>query len=117
MIQSYINEDLIVVYITVPTLEKARRIATSLIEKKLAACVSIIPNIISVYSFKGTKEEYEEEQLQVKTRSSLFNEVLEEIKKIHPLSLPEFFSVKIDQASPEYAAWLNQEIDSNVVKS
>ena len=115
MLQSYIKEELIMIYITVPSPEAAHKMASTLIEKQLAACVSIIPNIISIYRFKGEKKEYQEEQLLVKTRSSLFEKVLEEVKKIHSYVLPEFFSVKIEQASREYEIWINNETESKTI--
>ncbi len=106
---SYVTENFIMIYITVPSMEEARKIANLLTEKKLAGCVSIIPNIVSVYRFEGKIEEYQEEQLLVKTKSSLFDEVVEEVKKVHTYKLPEIVAVPFTAMSNDYFIWLNSE--------
>jgi len=110
MQKTYLSEDFILIYITVPSIEEARKIARKLVEDKLAACVSIVPNIISTYRWQGRVEEYQEEQLLVKTRAARFEEVVAAVKKVHSFKLPEIISVNIRNASTEYLMWLDDEI-------
>ncbi len=110
MQKTYLSEAFILIYITVPSIDEARKIARKLVEDKLAACVSIIPNTISTYRWQGKVEEYQEEQLLVKTRAARFDEVVEVVKKMHSFRLPEIISVNIRNASIEYLMWLDDEI-------
>ncbi len=107
---NYLSENFIMIYITVPSMEEARKIAYLLTEKKLAGCVSIIPNTVSIYRFEGKVEEYQEEQLLVKTKSSLFEEVVTEVKKVHTYKLPEIVAVPFTDMSNDYFMWINDEI-------
>ena len=105
----YLSEDCSAIWVTVPAIEDARLIAKTLVEEKLAACVSIIPEIISTYRWQGKVEEYSEVKLLVKTKSNLFDEVANRVKKIHPATLPEIISLKIEQTTEDYQAWLLNE--------
>ncbi len=110
MQKSYITEDYIIIYITVPSVEEGRKIAAALVEERLAACVSIIPQIISTYRWKEKIEEYKETQLMVKTDSRLFDEIVELVKKLHTFTLPEIISIRIDKGTPDYLMWMSDEL-------
>jgi len=97
---------LIVVLCTVNTKETAKNIAVALIENKLAACVNIVPNISSVYSWNGNTVIDDEFLLIIKTQEYNYNKLEEKIKSIHPYELPEIISFNIDNGSKEYLDWL-----------
>jgi len=109
MLQNYLSEDYSVIYVTVPTLENARDIARVLVDERLAACVSIIPQIISTYRWQEKIEDYSESKLMIKTKTALFDKVATRVKQLHPATLPEIISVKIDNATSEYTMWLFDE--------
>lgn len=109
MLQNYLSEDYTVIYVTVPMLDTARDIAKTLVEEKLAACVSIIPQIISTYRWQNKIEEYSESKLFIKTKTALFDQIATRVKQLHPATLPEIISIKIDRATDEYAMWLFDE--------
>ena len=93
---------------TCPTKESAQKIARSLVEKKLAACVSIVPIECSVYRWKGKIEEEKEYLLLIKTRSKLFARVEAHIKANHVHEVPEVIAFKADKAEKIYQTWIER---------
>ena len=106
----YLEDEISIIFVTCPSVEEARTIAKALIDERLAACVSIIPEIISIYHWEGVVQEYSESLLKVKTKSSYFEKVSNKVKKMHSAVLPEIVEVKITQATNEYKMWLHDEI-------
>jgi periplasmic divalent cation tolerance protein len=106
----FVEDSYIIVFITIPSLEEAREIAKALVEERLAACVSIIPQIISTYRWQGKVAEYSEVELLVKTKSELFEKLSDKVKKIHSATLPEIISVRMDKATDDYKMWMFDEL-------
>lgn len=94
-----------IVMTTAGSVDEARRIAEGLIERKLAACVNIVPKIVSIYRWKGKVEEAEEWLLWIKTAAA-FERVRDAILEMHSYELPECLSISIEDGSPEYLNWL-----------
>ena len=86
--------------------EDAERIAVTLVEKKLAACVQITGPIMSVYRWKGNIERASEWQCWIKSKEALYREIEETIKSIHPYEVPEIIATPIVAGSGEYLGWL-----------
>jgi periplasmic divalent cation tolerance protein len=99
-----------IVMTTAGSVDEARRIAEGLVERKLAACVNIVPKIVSIYRWKGKVEEAEEWLLWVKTAAS-FERVRDAILEMHSYELPECLSIAIDDGSPEYLKWLADSVE------
>ncbi len=97
----------IVVLSTINNIETAKFIAKTLIEQKLAACVNIVPNITSIYSWKDELCEDSEVLLIIKSKSEFFNAVKSEIEKLHPYEVPEVISFEINNGSNSYLSWLD----------
>ena len=87
----------------------AEKIAKSLIDKRLAACVQIIGPIKSVYRWKGKIENAKEWVCVIKTRKTLYKKVESAIRKIHPYEVPEIIAMPIVAASKDYLKWLSDE--------
>lgn len=85
---------------------EARKIARALVERKLAACVNIVPRIASVYRWQGKVEEAEEWLLLVKTTNAAFDRVRDAIRELHSYDLPECISVTVEDGSPDYLNWI-----------
>ncbi len=100
--------DKIVVLITVPTEEDAGKIARHLVEKRLAACVNIVPGIRSIYTWEGEVCDEGEFLLVVKSRTDLFARVAEAVSGRHPYSVPEIIALPIVSGSEPYLDWIGQ---------
>lgn len=92
---------------TCPDQKCAENLARILIEKKLAACVNILPGLTSVYSWQGQIETAQEHLLIIKTRKDQYQSVETSIRSNHPYELPEIIAVPIDQGLPEYLQWID----------
>ena len=102
--------DFIVVLITVPSQEAGERIAAALLEKKLAACVNILPGVTSIYTWNGAVQKDQELLLVVKTRLDLFHEQLvPAVKAIHPYEVAEIIALPVLMGSPDYLDWIAAE--------
>ena len=93
---------------TCPDKESAEKLARSLVEKKLAACVSIVPIEKSFYRWKGKIEEAGECLLLIKTKARLFHGVEKYIRANHPHKVPEIIGMKMDKAETFYRTWVER---------
>jgi periplasmic divalent cation tolerance protein len=91
--------------------EEARRIARTLVERRLAACVNVIPQIESVYRWQGNIEEAEEWLLLIKTTGAAFERVRDAIRELHSYDLPECICLAIDGGSSAYLEWLQNSVE------
>ena len=101
--------DKIVVLSTAGSQEEAHRLATHLIEKRLAACVNILPGVRSVYRWKGAVEDGLEFMLIVKTRRPLLRALEEELRSVHSYEVPEMIALPVVEGLEEYLNWIDEE--------
>ncbi|MGA3090557.1 MAG: divalent-cation tolerance protein CutA [Terriglobales bacterium] len=90
--------------------EEARNIAHTLVERQLAACVNIIPQIESVYRWQGEVETATEWLLIVKTTVEAFDRVREALSALHSYELPECIEIGVEDGSEEYLAWMGESV-------
>jgi len=90
--------------------EEARKIGQALVERRLAACVNIVPQVRSIYRWQGKVEESQEWLLLIKTTSAGFARVQEAIKELHSYDLPECICVPVEQGSLEYLDWIGNSV-------
>jgi len=102
--------DKIVVLTTCKSAEEAAQIARALVEKKLAACVSVMPTVRSFYRWKGAVEDEQESLLVIKSSRGLFDQLRVEIEKLHSYEVPEVIAVPIVDGSEGYLEWLEREL-------
>ncbi len=102
-------ESMLLVLTNAPDREAARRLADGLVAARLAACVNLLSECISVYRWKGVVETAAEIPVLIKTRAGLFTEVEAFILNHHPYEVPEVIAVPLGRASPAYLEWLMQE--------
>jgi periplasmic divalent cation tolerance protein len=91
--------------------DEARRIAEALVDRNLAACVNIIPGVLSIYRWKEKREEANEWLILIKTTGAAFERVREAIKEMHSYELPECLCLAIEDGSTEYLQWLGESIE------
>ena len=104
------NEDRpTLVYTTFARLEDAKRIGDALVAARLAACVNIFPGMISIFEWKGARDEANEVAMIIKTRASLTDSVLAETKRLHPYELPALLVLPTEGGCAEYCNWIVNE--------
>ena len=91
--------------------DEARRIAEALVDRKLAACVNIVPGVLSIYRWKEKREEANEWLLLIKTTAGAFEQVRDAIKEMHSYELPECLCLAIEDGSTEYLRWLGESVE------
>lgn len=98
----------IVVLITVSSPDEGEKIARALVEKRLAACVNIVPGIRSIYHWQGKICDDRELLLIAKTSADLFDAVEKEVKALHSYKVPEIIAIPIAAGSKEYLSWIDE---------
>jgi periplasmic divalent cation tolerance protein len=99
-----------IVLTTTSSEEEARRIARHLVDRRLAACVNIVPQVASIYRWQGKVEEAQEWLLVVKTTAVAFERVREAIAELHSYELPECICLTIEDGSPNYLQWIAESV-------
>ena len=97
--------------VTIDDLKKASEIAGILVEKKLAACVNILPEIQSIYRWEGKICNETERMMIIKTREDLFKELEATIVKLHPYEVPEIISFEIQHGFSRYLRWIDDSTE------
>ncbi|MEI6243040.1 MAG: divalent-cation tolerance protein CutA [Chlamydiota bacterium] len=102
----------IIIYVTCASMEQAKEIGRHLLEKKLCACVNILPEMHSLYFWPKapTVEEGKEVVLLLKTKKSLFANIEKEIQKMHSYDIPCIFSFPIENLSSDYEKWIEDQL-------
>ena len=96
----------LICFCTCPDADTAQRIATALVEERLAACVNLLPGVRSVYRWKDQVEQADEVLLLVKTMPDHFARLKTRLLELHPYELPEVLAVETDHAYPDYLLWV-----------
>ncbi|HKX26193.1 MAG TPA: divalent-cation tolerance protein CutA [Blastocatellia bacterium] len=107
------NEALIVMT-TVEKSEDGERLAQWLVEQKLAACVQVLPPMISIYRWQNKIERASEHLLLIKTTRAAFPVLEARLKKAHPYQTAEIIAVPVVAGSEEYLAWLTELVRPQV---
>ncbi len=100
----------IMVMTTVGSEEQAVVIADALVNKKVAACVNIIPSIRSIYRFKGKVWDDEEYLLMIKSTQNNYNEIEKTITELHNYEIPEILSFPMEKGSKNFLNWIEESV-------
>lgn len=104
----------LLVFTNVPDVDTAERLARILIERRVAACVNILPAIRSLYHWQGQLETATEVMLQIKTIQPHYAELEAAIEAAHPYAVPEIVAIPIVDGLPAYLDWIRQETDKDM---
>jgi len=94
---------------TCPDEETAQQLAKCILDEKLAACINIIPGLLSIYEWQGKREQGTEVLLLIKTRQELFTELEMLICSLHPYELPEIIALSINDGLQVYLNWISTQ--------
>jgi len=100
----------VIVLTTVGASFEVQPLALQLVEERLAACVNVVPQIHSVYRWKGKIENDSEQLLLIKTAEERLDALRTTLFAMHPYEVPEFVVIRIDDLSDTYRAWLVGEL-------
>jgi periplasmic divalent cation tolerance protein len=95
---------------TCGSIEEARTIAHALVERQLAACVNIVPQVESVYRWQGEVEAATEWLLIIKTTVEVVDRLREALRELHSYELPECLEIGIEDGSAEYLQWIGESV-------
>ncbi len=104
------ESELVLVYVTTPTLKEAKSIAKHVVAAKLAACCNVYDDLISIYQWEGKLQEDSECSIFIKTKKELFDKLKDEILKIHSYDNPCVIMLPITDGSEQFLKWVNDEI-------
>ena len=94
------------VHVTMPNADTARSIGRTLVEERLAACVNVVPGVVSIYGWKGTLHEDEEVLCLIKTSPQRFEKLRARVVELHPYDVPEVMAFAVDDGSRDYLDWV-----------
>ena len=103
------NQRAVFVYTTYPSLVEAERAGRTLVERRLAACVNILPGMVSLYWWQGAIERGDEVVMIVKTRATRAEQVRAAVKEMHSSTTPAILVLPIETVDSDYHAWLMAE--------
>ncbi len=104
--------DAVVALSTAPDVATGERLATVLVEERLAACVNVVPGLASIYRWKGRVERASEVLCILKTRRPLLAQVARRLAELHPYEVPELLVLPVGGGTRTYLAWLREETRS-----
>jgi periplasmic divalent cation tolerance protein len=103
------EQEILLVFTSLPNRADAERIAKELVTDGLAACVNIMAECTSIYRWKGKIEHTDEIQLLIKTTRINYSKLEGLLRSKHPYEVPEIIALPVSEGLPEYLNWVVQE--------
>lgn len=104
------GQDVVLVLTTVSLEDDAQRLAAALVERRLAACVNVVPGVRSIYRWQGAVQDDRELLLVVKTTRDRLEDAMAAIGELHPYEVPEIVTLEAGAVSAAYGAWLRDAV-------
>ena len=105
-------ERAVLLYTTYPSIVEAEQAGRALVERRLCACVNILPGMVSLYWWQGNIDRGEEVVMIIKTRASLAEPVRAAVKQMHSYSTPAILVLPVESVDPDYHAWIMTETEA-----
>ena len=94
---------------TVESAQTAEKIASTVVEERLAACVNVLPGVSSYFRWEGEIQREQEFMLILKTSTDRLRALIERIKTLHPYEVPEIVSVPVEEGHQPFLDWVERE--------
>jgi periplasmic divalent cation tolerance protein len=107
-------ERAVFVYTTYPSIVEAEKAGRAIVERRLAACVNILPGMISHYWWEGVLERGEEVLMIIKTRATLAEDVRKVVKEMHSYTTPAVLVIPLESVDQNYLTWIMAETEAAV---
>ena len=104
------NSRAVVVFVTAPSGRQAARLARDLVRRRVAACVNVIPQVESVFWWKGAIDRCRESLLVIKTSASCVPRLKAVVLQLHPYEVPEFLALPILSGHQPYLKWIQTSV-------
>jgi periplasmic divalent cation tolerance protein len=101
-------DEALLVLTNLPDREAGVKLARELIERRLAACVNVLPECTSIYRWRGEIETAQEVTLLIKSRPALYDALEAAVNELHPYEVPEIIAVPVVRGLAEYLAWVGE---------
>lgn len=95
---------------TVASAEDGERLAHALVERRVAACVNVLPGVTSFYRWEGKVQKDEERLLLIKTRADRFEDLRAALVDLHPYEVPEVIALDVARGHGPYLSWLDASV-------
>lgn len=105
-----INTSEVMVISATDSMELARRIASALVEAHEAACVNIVPGVVSIYKWQGESCESQEWLMLIKSSADRFEAVRSRIRSMHSYQVPEVVALPIAAGDADYLRWMAEQL-------
>ena len=100
----------LVVLVTAPSEAMALELGQRLVDDRLAACVSVVPGVTSIFMWEGKREEASEALLVIKTRAERYPALQQRVLELHPYSVPEVLALAVEAGGPAYLRWVQDSV-------
>jgi periplasmic divalent cation tolerance protein len=102
--------DVAVALTTAPSNEVAERLACTLVDEGLAACVNLVPGVVSIYRWEGQRERAQEILCVIKTRLGAVDRLRARLVELHPYQVPELVVLEVTDGLPAYLGWVRDQV-------
>jgi len=109
-VTSTANLDVRIVLTTIGSEADAIALAKTIVDERLAACVNVLPKMISIYRWKGAVEQDNEHQIVIKTTADRLPALEARLRQLHPYELPEFLVIDPVAGGSAYLTWMRESV-------
>ena len=102
-------ERAVLLYTTWPSIVEAEKAGREIVSRRLAACVNILPGMVSHYRWQGVIERADEVVMMIKTRASLVAAASAAVKELHSYETPAIMVLPVESVDPDYHKWIVDE--------
>jgi periplasmic divalent cation tolerance protein len=99
-----------VLLVTAPAGRRAAALARAIVSERLAACVNVVPHVVSFYQWKGRMCNERESLLLIKTTAHLVRRLTRRLRILHPYENPEIIALRLNGGSADYLKWVAAEV-------